>query len=305
MVESRVGVLGASSLVGRCLLPLLRAAGHPVVAFTRQKQKSDELGVCWRVLHTGDTEHSVCQDDAAVAPYWISVAPIWVLPDHFSLIEASGARRLVALSSTSRFSKVSSGDRAENVIASKLIEGEARVQAWAEDRGIEWVVMRPTMIYGLGRDKNISEMSRFIRRFGFFPLLGRAKGLRQPIHAEDVAAVCVAALQALGATNRAYNISGGETLSYRDMVARVFAALGCPARLVTVPLWAFRFAVAMLHCVPRYRHWSAAMAERMNRDLVFDHAEAACDLGFEPRGFTLTAEDVSQTIRHTDKGSIA
>jgi nucleoside-diphosphate-sugar epimerase len=220
------------------------------------------------------------------------VAPIWVLPDYFPLIEASGARRVVALSSTSRFTKVGSGDTAENAIAAKLIDAEARVQAWAEGRGIEWVVLRPTLIYGQGRDKNISEMARFIRRFGFFPLLGSAQGLRQPIHAEDVAAACVAALQTPGAANRAYNLSGGETLAYREMVARVFAALGRPARLVTVPLWAFRLAVAMLRRLPRYRHWSAAMAERMNRDLVFDHAEAARDFGFKPRGFALVAEDL-------------
>jgi len=35
------------------------------------------------------------------------------------------------------------------------------------------------------------------------------------------------------------------------------------------------------------------MAERMNRDLVFDHAEAARDLGFKPRAFMLSAEDVT------------
>ena len=35
------------------------------------------------------------------------------------------------------------------------------------------------------------------------------------------------------------------------------------------------------------------MAERMNRDLVFDHFEATRDFGFEPRAFVLSAEDVS------------
>jgi hypothetical protein len=30
----------------------------------------------------------------------------------------------------------------------------------------------------------------------------------------------------------------------------------------------------------------------MNRDLVFDHAEAARDFGFKPRGFALTAKDL-------------
>ena len=292
VAEARVGVLGASSLVGGCVLPLLRAAGWQVVAYTRQTQQRDELGVSWRVLPAGVSGRPVPQDIAAMTPYWICVAPIWVLPDYFSLIETSGARRVIALSSTSRFTKVGSGDAAENAVAAKLIESEERVQAWAARSGIEWVVLRPTLIYGLGRDKNISEVARFIRRFEFFPLFGQALGLRQPIHAEDVATACVAALQAPDAANRAYNISGGEALAYRDMVARVFAALGRSTRFFTVPLWSFRLVVTVLRGLPRYRHWSAAMAERMNRDLVFDHAEAECDLGFKPRVFSLTSEDV-------------
>jgi uncharacterized protein YbjT (DUF2867 family) len=288
--ESKVGVLGASSLVGGCLLAQLEEMGWSAVAFSREKRMAIQRGtVEWIQLPAADTK--ILGMTRSIS-YWICVAPIWVLPDYFSLIEASGARRLVALSSTSRFTKVGSGDAAETAIAAKLIESEARVQAWAEGCGIDWVILRPTLIYGQGRDKNISDMARFIRRFSFFPLLGSAQGRRQPIHAADVATACVAALQAPAAANRAYDISGGETLTYREMVARVFAALGRPVRLVTVPLWAFRLAVAVLRCLPRYRHWSAAMAERMNQDLVFDHADAARDLGFKPRGFAVAAEDV-------------
>jgi nucleoside-diphosphate-sugar epimerase len=215
-----------------------------------------------------------------------------VLPDYFALIEAAGARRVVVLSSTSRFTKVGSGDMAEQATAAQLIDGEARLQAWAQSRGIEWVILRPTLIYGLGRDKNINEIACFIRRFGFFAVLGEAKGQRQPIHAEDVAGACLAALQGSGVRNRSYNISGGETLTYREMVARIFTALGRRPRALTVPLWAFRLAVSILRFLPRYRQWSAVMAERMNRDLVFDHTEAVRDLGFKPRAFKLTAEDL-------------
>lgn len=292
MLDCRVGVLGASSLVGRYVLTLLAQIRCSAVAFSRKAQIGTPGGAAeWSQI---SSPNSKSVDVTSPISHWICVAPIWVLPDYFSLIEASGAQRVVALSSTSRITKVASGDTAENAVAAKLIESETRVQAWAEQHGIEYVVLRPTLIYGLGRDKNISEIARFIRRFGFFPLLGRAQGLRQPIHAEDVAAACVAALQAPDAANRAYNISGGETLAYREMVARVFAALGRPVRLVVVPLWAFRLAVAILRSLPRYRHWSAAMAERMNRNLVFDHAEATRDLGFGPRGFALTVEDVQR-----------
>ena len=283
MVESRVGVLGASSLVGECLLPMLSKAGWRVVAFSRRAAESG-FGVEWRQLPFTEV--------AAEISHWICVAPIWVLPDYFALIEAAGARRIVVLSSTSRFTKVGSGDTTEQATAAKLIDGEARLQAWAESRGIGLVILRPTLIYGQGRDKNIAEIARFVRRFGFFLVFGKALGLRQPIHAEDVAGACLAALQGSDVRSRSYNISGGETLTYREMVARIFTALGRRTRVLTVPLWAFRLAVTMLRPLPRYRQWSAAMAERMNRDLVFDHADAVRDLGFKPRAFELTAEDL-------------
>jgi nucleoside-diphosphate-sugar epimerase len=286
VTDPGVGLLGATSLVGKCLIPLLINSGTRVIAFSRQSIESVGDGVAWRNLSDSRSANTDQLD------HWICVAPIWVLPEHFPFLEASGAHRVVVLSSTSRFTKVDSGDMAETAVAARLIEAEDRVVAWAKSRGIEWVILRPTLIYGLGQDKNIREIARFIRRFSFFPVFGRAQGLRQPVHAEDVAAACVSALQAPDATNRAYNISGGETLTYLEMVARVFAALGRRPRLLTVPLWAFRLAVSVLRCLPRYRQWSAAMAERMNRDLVFDHSEAVHDLGFKPRGFALTAEDV-------------
>jgi hypothetical protein len=62
--------------------------------------------------------------------------------------------------------------------------------------------------------------------------------------------------------------------------------------LIPVPLWFFRPAAVLIRFLPRYRNWTAEMAERMNIDLVFDHAEAARDLNFSPRPFHLTSNDL-------------
>lgn len=287
VTEQQVGLLGATSLVGECVLRLLASKELSVTAYSRSAVDHVSARVSWRRIES----KALLRAQPNQIEIWLCVAPIWVLPDYFKFLEAHGVRRVVVLSSTSRFTKVDSGDVAENIVAARLIKGEAQVQAWAESRDIEWVILRPTLIYGLGRDKNISEIARFIRRFGFFPVLGKATGLRQPIHAKDVAAACFSALQATSAANRAYNISGGETLTYREMIARVFAALGRRPRFLSVPLWAFRLAVSVLRCLPRYRLWSAAMAERMNRDLVFDYADATRDLKFKSRSLQLNPED--------------
>ena len=291
VTDCEVSVLGATSMVGECLLPLLRQGGLRVTAYSRRADPQAGDGVEWRLLPGADFSSP---EPGHEQPLWICVAPIWVLPEYFAFLEASGARRVVALSSTSRFTKDDSSDHEEQAVALRLAEAEARLKAWGSHFGVEWVILRPTLIYGRGRDKNIAEIARFVRRFGFFPLLGKATGLRQPIHAEDVASACRAALQAPAAANRAYNLSGGERLAYRDMVCRVFSALGLRSRLLSVPLSAFRAAVFFLRRLSRYRHWSVAMAERMNRDLVFDHSEAARDLAFAPRPFVLSAKDLGQ-----------
>ena len=258
-----VGVLGATSMVGQSLLPQLVVAGFQVKAVSRKAQRhEDSLSISW--LTTAEF-----RDYEEVIADWVCLAPIWVLPDYFPMLTRCRAKRVVALSSTSVFTKQNSSDPAEQEIATRLIDSERHFVAWAEANQIEWVILRPTLIYGLGRDRNISEIARLISRFGFFPLLGSAQGLRQPVHVEDVASACAAALHNTQANNHAYNLSGAERLAYREMVGRVFRTMGRPERFMEIPLWMFRAAIMCLKILPKFRKWSPAMAERMSADLVF------------------------------------
>ncbi|MFY3137555.1 NAD-dependent epimerase/dehydratase family protein [Achromobacter xylosoxidans] len=279
-------MLGATSLVGRAAISLLLGAERRVIAFSRRPQADSVEGVHWELTHAKPGEH-----DAPIE-HWLCVAPIWVLPEYFPLLERRGVRRIVALSSTSRYTKLDSGDPLEREVVRRLSEAEVALQAWAESNGVEWVVLRPTLIYGYGQDRNVTEIIRVIKKLGFFPLLGKATGLRQPIHAEDVAQASVAALKAPAAANQAYNLSGGETLSYREMVSRIFLALGRSPRFVGVPLFAITIIVTCCRVLPRFRKWSPSMAQRMNLDMVFDHAPASRDLEFSPRQFHLSTDDI-------------
>lgn len=283
MINIRVGVIGASSLVGECLLSALNNTSAQVVAFSRSIKESTSC-IEWRKLPLAQRLPEIL--------YWICVAPIWVIPEYFKMIEKSGAQRIVVVSSTSRFTKVSSNNASEQAVVAKLIDGETRLKSWAQTRGIDCVILRPTLIYGFGRDKNISEIARFIKRFKLFPLFGEAKGLRQPIHALDVANACLASLESPLAANQAYNIGGGQVLTYREMVKRVFAALGYRPLILTVPLWVFRLGISVLRLLPRYRKWSTSMAERMNQDLIFNQTSSQRDLGLQPRAFILKPEDL-------------
>ncbi len=292
MSKKRVGLFGATSLVGKCLLELLKKNGWSVRAFSRREASSTDPDIQWiRIPENPDDLHGPARESDKIAS-WFFIAPIWVLPDYFPMLVNYGVKRIVAVSSTSLFTKSHSGSFEEKSTALKLSNAETRLEQWSAETGVEWIVLRPTLIYGRGMDKNISEIVRLIRRLGFFPLFGEGSGLRQPVHAEDLAMACLSALEKADIVNRAYNLSGGETLSYREMVSRLFAALGSRSRLIHVPLGFFHLAATVLSLFPRYRHLTPQMAERMNTDLVFDHADARRDLDFQPRPFQPGPEDL-------------
>lgn len=295
--KGSVGVIGATSIIGRYLLPLLVEEGWDVVAFSRRtehiKEPAENQQVIWQLLtKSKPSDGSNIQKSEKPITFWISLAPITVLSEHFAILLARGARHVVAISSTSRFTKSESSDEQEKKIAKNLTEGEEYLITWAEKEKATFTILRPTLVYDPGYDKNISAIVSFIRRFSFFPVLGTACGLRQPIHARDVASCCVAALTSKAAINKCYNISGKEIISYREMINRIFAALHKKPHIITFPLWLFRLALLFLRVLPPFRKWSVAMAQRMNQDLVFSHINASRDLGFEPRPFILTDIDL-------------
>ena len=273
-------VLGATSLVGRYLVPRLVAEGMAPAAVSRAPPPETSSGVKWIAADLTDPDLARRLPPAATV---FSLMPIWLLPAALPALTAGGMRRLVAFSSTSRFTKTGSPDAAERETARRLADGEAQAVAACEAAGAAWTILRPTLIYAEGQDGNVSRLAGLIRRFGVLPLAGRGAGLRQPVHAEDLAAGAAAAAKAAAASGRAYDLPGGETLSYRAMAVRIFEALGRRPAIVSIPPAAWKAGLALAS--PFLPGATAGMGVRMAEDLTFDAGPAARDFGWAPRDF--------------------
>ena len=280
----RIIITGATSIVGQFLLPRLAAAGNEVYAISR-KSSSNLVTIHKNIFwHSSDISHPE-QLRFPSASALVHLAPLWLLPPLLPILDSLQVRRVIGFGSTSVFSKASSRNPDERRLAANLAEAEETTRKLCVKFGINWTVFRPTLVYDCIRDKNITRIANFIRRFGFFPLLGEAKGLRQPLHADDIANACVLALSRPETFNRAYNLSGGETLTYRQMVAKIFHSLGRPERFLSVPEWVFNGAIRIVRLLPGKQGLNPEMVTRMNTDLCFNHAEATRDFGFSPRLF--------------------
>lgn len=276
-------------MVGRYVAEFAAQGGEEVVVFSsRQVKDRTEIvsGGSLALRHVTD----IASQRIAT---WICVAPIWVLPDYFEAMQRGGVRRVVAMSSTSRFSKAESPSEVDRVLAQRLATAEKELCHWASVAKVEWVILRPTLIYGDGLDRNVSDIARFVRRWHFFPLIGGGRGLRQPLHAADAAMFCLSAARAAEVASGAFDICGGESLSYREMVRRIAVAARSPICFVPVPAWLLRLGVRLVRVLPRFRGLSPAMVDRMTQDLVFDDRAARQVFGVTPRPFEVTVRDIS------------
>jgi len=276
--QSPVIVFGATGMVGRFLVDRLVGSGVETIAISRREQ-APRPHVKW--ITADFTNLNLGADESARVAF--NMGPIWKLPAALPGLHQAGVVRLVAISSTSRFTKTTSPIKSEREVVDWLVEGETKTQAYCEKHGIAWTILRPTVIYAEGQDRSITRLANLIRRFRVLPVAGGALGKRQPVHADDLAAGAIAAAVSVAAKNRSYDLPGGETLSYRAMCERIFEGMGYRPRIVSVPpaIWRLGLSGASV-LMPGI---TTAMGTRMAEDLTFDPTEAERDFGWRPRGF--------------------
>lgn len=284
-MQARILLLGATGAIGQSLLPRLAASGLALCAVSRQPQPGTGAGaVDWRRLDlAGPPPAELPPFDAILSAGPLDLAARWLAAC------PQAPRRVVAFSSTSASSKAASSDVAERTLAARLRAAEAALIDWADARGVALTLLRPTLVYGMALDRNLSRLAALAARLGWIAIPRGAVGLRQPVHADDLAAAAALALSLPRTPETCYALPGGETLDYRSMVRRVLDALEPRPRLLELPLPLLSALLGAAQAGGRLRGVSRATLLRTREDLVFDATAARRDLDWQPRKFAVDA----------------
>jgi len=271
-------VTGANGVVGKPLVDCLNQRETAFVSVSR-KASAQQLG--WDLeqapSHAAMQQLKACQS-------LIHCAPIWLLAPQMPVLREVGIKRIVVFSSTSVISKQSSSNAHEKNLVSLLSEAEVSINDYGLTHDINITILRPSLIYGYGRDENVSRIARFIKKRGFMLLVGAAHGQRQPVHADDLVNAALAVLNNPRCYNKTYNLAGAEVLTYRVMVERIIDALDRSTRIISLPLWLFRAVLSAAAMVSKF-DYTPDMADRMNQDLSYSNQAAIEDFGYCPQAF--------------------
>lgn len=281
--EMPLFVTGSTGATGRALLEALASEGSQVVALSRRPPPvwaGAWPRIEWRQGELASTQDLRPPRDGAL----LSAGPLAALATWLER-EQPQLRRVVALSSTSLHVKQGSTDAAERALVQVLAQAEDRVIAWCEARRVPWTLLRPTLIVSARDGDALDWIARAGRRFGAVVLPAASLGRRQPVAARDVARAMLAASRSADAARQAFDLPGGESLHYREMVRRVLAARAPGTRLLVAPTSLYRGLARVVRRHPALAALSPAVIARMNEDLVFDGTAAMGALGIRCGAF--------------------
>ena len=283
---SSLVLTGASSQLAVCLIPQLVEQGYHVQAWSRQTPViAPRTGVTW-------VRRDLTQPPAELgARIIVHLAPLWLLP---ALLQACPERgvRVVAMGSCSIKAKALSPSVKEREVAARLELAEQQLLQIAQRDGHQLTILRPTMLYGAGRDETIAPMQRFIQRWGCLPLPRMRFGLRQPVHVEDVAAAIVACLLSPSSVGGTYELGGAERLALDALAKRLFSDNARRVRLILIPRAVLAAVIRLRAMLTGGKQWDVALLERASLDQLADNEAAMRDFGYSPRAFDGRFPDV-------------
>jgi len=152
-------------------------------------------------------------------------------------------------------------------------EAEQGLLALAEETGMEVVIIRPPLVYGLGVKANFASLIKWVNRGVPFPL-GAVHNKRSLIALDNLVSFIVHCIDCPKAANEVFLISDGNDVSTTELLQKVARAFGKSPLLVPVP-------VCLMTLVARLIG-KENMANRLFGSLQVDNSKACDLLGWKP-----------------------
>ncbi len=296
----KVLVTGAAGFIGRGLCNTLASRGFDVVPTVRCGPVGDEIAVGdigpetdWRralatqpevVVHLAARVHVMKDDEADPLESYRAVNVEGSL-NLARQASAAGVKRLVYLSSikvngestsAGQPFKADDAPAPEDPYGISKHEAEQMLRQIANETGMEVVIIRPPLVYGLGVKGNFSLLVRWIRKGTPLPL-GAVHNKRSLVALEnlvDFIALCADLRRSPRAANEVFLISDGEDVSTTELFRKVANAYNVAPRLLPIPvIWTQTIARLL---------GKRVVSDRLLGSLVVDCSKARDLVGWKP-----------------------
>ena len=210
-----------------------------------------------------------------------------------------GVRRLIAVHTCGIYSRYRS-------IGESYRETDRIVYNTCRGNGILLTVLRPAMIYGCGRDRNLILMIRIADRLPLIPAVQGGRYCLQPVHYADLGKAFYDVLtQEEQTAGRDFILSGDRPVQLREIFFMICTALGKKPRFIYCPFWVAYSGAWLWYLLSMKKQDYREKVQRLCEPRAYGYEAASETFGFQPRQieFGITDEVKEYVWRKEKKGN--
>lgn len=152
-------------------------------------------------------------------------------------------------------------------------EAEQQLRQLALNTGMEFVIIRPPLVYGPGVKANFLTLLK-LAATGLPLPFGLVNNQRSMIYVENLVDFIIHCAHHPAAANQTFLISDGEDVSLRSLISHIRLAMKRPLRLFPVPVFLFKWAGVLTS--------KLGVVDRLVGDLQVDSSKAMALLSWAP-----------------------
>lgn len=264
-----IAVVGGTGFLGRHVCAALKESGRDVRVLSR-RTGCDALRVEAAALRGCDAVVNLAGIKREQGPQTFQAVHVDLVARLAEAMKAAGLRRLVHISVVV----------ARRDPSLPYHDTKARGEELVRTSGLDWTILRPGVIYGVGDDL-LAHLSLMLRLAPVFPIVNDGRSPMMPVHAGDVARGVVAALDRPETAGKTIDLVGPEKLTLRDVVGRVAESMGRPAWILPTPVGLMTLPVSLMEATMAQPLSTRAQLAMLVEGLPGDPGAARRELGLE------------------------
>ena len=238
-MNKNVLVTGAAGFVGTNLLPNLYKAGYKVTAIIKNENERRRIKIPAEIIVHDLSNEDILRLKIKRQDIIIHLAAQISSKSKEPFIKnnVEATRNLVEIAKMVKAKKIILFSSA--AVTSKRLDWYAQTKQEKEEiiknSKLNYVIIRPSMIYGPGDDKNLGWMAMFIKKVPVIPIPGNGLYGRQPVYVEDLCKIVVKIARS-DKNKKVYEIHGKDYVTLLEMIKVIQEELNLHKKIVKIPL---------------------------------------------------------------------
>ena len=285
MSGQRVFITGGTGKIGRFLLNRLEEAGYSIIILTRKSVKdgysSNIKFVNGDILESQSYIEAL--RDVDVVLHMAAVTHTNSEEKYFA-VNAGGTRELIKAAQESgvkRFIHVST--RAISPAGGGYSRSKIEAEKYVMESGLDWVILRPSEVYGLGGNEGIEMLLGKLDSMPFVPVIGTGKYGIAPLHVSDLIDALLSVIEKSELKNKIYTLAGPENFTYNELIDRIMLIKKIRRARVSVPLFLIEMMARVSALFFGDRFLIVDQVPRLVSEKSSDISLAARELSFKPK----------------------